>query len=181
MSKPALLDGVDLGPGVLAGFTPRRGGVSRSPWHELNLALHVGDDPSHVMANRARLEEWVGAPVVFADQVHGTEVIVVPGTPPPGTTSVGTADALVTCSAEVALGVLVADCVPVLLADVDAGVVAVARAGRAGLAAGVIAAALAAMSELGARRPHVRAVLGPCIAGRSYEVPATMRDEVADR
>ncbi|MBU4335239.1 MAG: peptidoglycan editing factor PgeF [Actinobacteria bacterium] len=174
-----MLDEVDLGPGVLAGFTTRRGGVSRSPWNGFNLALHVGDDPTDVVANRAALERRVGAPVAFADQVHGTAVIVMEGPPSTGRTSVGAADALVTRSDAVALGVLVADCVPVLLADAHAGVVAVAHAGRAGLAAGVISSVLAAMAGLGARPARVRAVLGPCIAGRSYEVPAALRDEVA--
>lgn len=178
MSEPDLVDEVDLAPGVRAGFTARRGGVSTGPWAGLDLALHVGDDAAHVLDNRALLERWAGAPVAFADQVHGTGVQVVEGPPASGVRSVGEGDALVTASPDVTLAVLVADCAPVLLADPEAGVVAVAHAGRAGLVAGVLEAVVAAMQAQGARPARLRAVVGPCIAGRSYEVPAALRDEV---
>lgn len=178
---PAAFDAVDLGPGVRAGFTRRGGGVSAPPWDGLNVGLAVGDDPAAVARNRRLLADAVGAPVVFATQVHGREVVVVDGTAAAGAASSGVAraDALVTTSADVALGVYVADCAPVLLADRTAGVVAAAHAGRPGLVAGVLQATVAAMQRFGAVPARTVAVLGPCIAGESYEVPAAMRDDVA--
>jgi YfiH family protein len=170
---------VDLGPGVLAAFTARDGGVSAPPWDRLNLGTAVGDDPAAVAANRDLVAAWAGAPLVLATQVHGTVVLPVDGPVPGG--SAGTGDALLTTAEDVAVGVLVADCAPVLLADPVARAVAAVHAGRAGLAAGVVEAALDAMVARGARPDRMRAAVGPCIAGTSYEVPAAMRDEVAAR
>ena len=169
---------VDLGAGVRAGFSTRGGGVSRPPYDALNLGYAVGDDPSAVDRNRAGLERWAGAPVAYATQVHGTGIVVLTQPPTPGSTSVGEADALVSVSPDVAVAVLVADCVPVLLADPEAGVVAAVHAGRRGLVAGVVEAAVATMVEQGASVRRVRAAIGPAIAGQSYEVPAELQDEV---
>jgi len=169
------LDEVELGAGVRAGFTSRLGGTSLAPYAGLNLGDHVGDDPQAVARNRALLASWVGADVVFSAQVHGRGVVVL-DRPPTG--PVGEADALVSCDPSVAVAVVVADCVPVLLADDEAGVVAAVHAGRPGLVAGVLQAALDAMVGAGARPDRVVAALGPSIAGSSYEVPAAMRDEV---
>ena len=170
---------VDLGAGVRAGFSTRGGGVSRPPYDALNLGYAVGDDPSAVDRNRAGLERWAGAAVAYATQVHGARVVVLSHPPAAGSTSVGEADALVSVSPQVAVAVLVADCVPVLLADPEAGVVAAVHAGRRGLVAGVVEAAVAAMVEQGAAVRRVRAAIGPAIAGQSYEVPAALQDEVA--
>ena len=170
---------VDLGAGVRAGFSTRGGGVSRPPYDALNLGYAVGDDPSAVDRNRAGLERWAGAPVAYATQVHGSRVVVLSHPPAAGSTSVGEADALVSVSPEVAVAVLVADCVPVLLADPEAGVVAAVHAGRRGLVAGVVEATVAAMVEQGAAVRRVRAAIGPAIAGQSYEVSAALQDEVA--
>lgn len=167
----AHLEVVDLGPGVRAAFTTRAAG---------NLGLGVGDDETAVLARRARLADWVGAPVAFGTQVHGAGVLLLDGSPPDPRT-VGVADAYLATGDDVAAAVLVADCVPVLLADPDARVVAAVHAGRAGLVAGVVRAAVAAAVSLGARPERLRAALGPSIAGESYEVPATLRDEVAAR
>ncbi|GAA4628947.1 peptidoglycan editing factor PgeF [Cellulomonas oligotrophica] len=186
---------VDLGPGVLAGFTDRRGGVSRGPWAGLDLGTAVGDDPDDVATNRRLLAERVGAVVTFATQVHGARVVTVdrpagsrggpragaPTSPDDDGAGVGEADALVTATPGVAVGVYVADCLPVLLADAGAGVVAAAHAGRPGLLAGVVEAAVDAAVAAGARPDHLVAALGPCIAGRSYEVPEQMRADVARR
>ncbi len=169
---------VDLGPGVRAGFSTRGGGVSRPPYDALNLGYGVGDDPAAVDANRARLGRWVGAPVAYATQVHGAGVLEVRGPPAPGEASVGEADALVTVSPSVAVAVLVADCVPVLLADPSAGVVAAVHAGRRGLVLGVVDAAVAAMVAAGAQVERLRAAVGPAIAGASYEVPLQLQEEV---
>lgn len=159
---------VDLGSGVRAGFT--------GPG---NLSRTVGDQDG-VLARRRALASWAGAPVAYAWQVHGRGVHVVTGPAEvPDDGPVAQADALVTVGGRVALAVLVADCVPVLLADGAAGVVAVAHAGRAGVAAGVVGATLAAMAAEGAEPTRVRAVVGPAVCGRCYEVPAALRDEVA--
>jgi len=173
---------VDLGPGVVAGFTRRPGGVSTGAWSGLDLGLHVDDDPEHVAANRRLLAGEVGAPVVFARQVHGTRVATVTAGHADRHDVLGTDlgadegghDALVTAAAGTALGVLVADCVPVLLADPDAGVVATAHAGRPGLLAGVLDAVLDAMVAAGARASRVRVALGPSVGGCCYEVPAEL-------
>jgi YfiH family protein len=176
-----------LGEGVLAGFTTRAGGYSTGPWSGLDLGLHVGDEAGHVAANRRLLAGWVGAPVSFGRQVHGVRAAVLPasGAPEPDPFSAdlidraqpdGGYDALVTARPGQALGVLVADCVPVLLADPQAGVVATAHAGRPGLLAGVLTSVLAAMAEAGARPERTRAVLGPCAGGCCYEVPRQMQN-----
>ncbi|GAA3811315.1 laccase domain protein [Cellulomonas soli] len=168
---------VDLGPGVRAGFTTRAGGVSPAPWDTLNLGTAVQDDPGRVVRNRERVAGWVGAPVVFATQVHGAHVLQVDA----ADATAGTGDALVSGTGAIAVAVLVADCVPVLLADARAGVVAAVHAGRGGLVAGVVDAAVAAMVARGAQPGRIRAAVGPSIAGVSYEVPAELRDEVAAR
>ncbi|SDQ53440.1 polyphenol oxidase family protein [Quadrisphaera sp. DSM 44207] len=162
---------------ALVALTGRWGGASSGG--RLNLGDHVGDDPAAVAANRARVAAALDLPasrVLYARQVHGAAVAVADGPwpgPPPE------ADAVVTDRPGLALGVLVADCVPVLLADADAGVVGVAHAGRRGMDAGVVAAAVRAVRDLGGRAP--RALLGPSICARCYGVPAQLRDEVAAR
>jgi YfiH family protein len=175
---------VDLGRRVRAGFTRRAGGVSASPYDGFDLALHVGDDPEAVAANRGELAAWAGAPVVFGRQVHGVRVLRVDSTDQtpldPRREDIGLdggCDALVAIHPGRALGVLVADCVPVLLADPRAGVVGVAHAGRVGLLAGVLEAVLAEMAHTGARIDHVQVALGPAAGPCCYEVPASMRAE----
>ncbi|MGY1632095.1 peptidoglycan editing factor PgeF [Geodermatophilus sp. SYSU D01186] len=159
--------------------TDRRGGRSRAPYDSFNLGGHVGDDPADVAANRQRLARELGVDadhLVWMDQVHGTGVAVVDGPvdgPLPAT------DALVTRTPGLVLCVLVADCVPVLLADSRAGVVAAVHAGREGVRQGVVPAALAAMTGLGARAADVTALLGPAVCGACYEVPRAMQAEVA--
>ena len=182
--EPLTVLPADLGPRVRAGFTLRPGGLSVGPHEGLDLALHVGDDPVAVRENRALLAAWAGAPVRFARQVHGTTVARVPSQGELGLDDDAAepeADALVTCKVGVPLGVLVADCLPVLLADADAGVAAVAHAGRRGLLGGVLSRVVDAMSALGARPGSIRASVGPAAGGCCYEVPAEMRQmAVAD-
>jgi YfiH family protein len=159
--------------------TDRRGGRSRPPYDSFNLGDHVGDDAADVAANRARLARELGVPedrLVWMTQVHGARVTVVDG---PVEGAVPDTDALVTTTPGLVLCVLVADCVPVLLADAEAGVVAAVHAGREGVRTGVVPAALAAMRELGARPAGTTALLGPAVCGADYEVPAAMRAEVA--
>ena len=135
----------------------------------LNLARHVGDEERSVERNRALLAAELGAPVVFVDQVHSAEVHVLP---PTGEVPVRTADAMVTDRRDVALAIMVADCLPVLLSDPVAGVVAAAHAG-------VMQQTIAAMTELGARPEQLEASIGPSICGACYEVPAALREEAA--
>ena len=159
--------------------TDRRGGRSVSPYASFNLGDHVGDDPAAVAANRARVARELDVPderLVWMSQVHGTGVAIVDG---PQDGAVPDTDALVTSTPGLVLCVLVADCVPVLLADPVAGVVAAVHAGREGFRRGVVPAALSAMASLGARARHVSALLGPAVCGECYEVPAKMQAEVA--
>jgi YfiH family protein len=162
------------------GFTNRSGGVSHAPWSTLNLGAHVGDAPEHVAENRARLAAELDldtSRVLYMRQVHGATVVHATG-PWPDAQTPPEADALVTDTPDLALVVLVADCVPVVLTSPE-GVVGVAHAGRRGMDAGVVPAAVDAMRDLGATR--VRAVLGPSICPRCYEVPADLREDVATR
>ena len=161
--------------GVRRAFTSREGGGSGPPYASLNLGGRVGDDPDRVRANRDRVADALGVAserLVFMDQQHGADVAVVtgPGSPTP-------CDAMVTTVPGLALGVLVADCAPVLLSDAEHGVVAVAHAGRPGLVAGVVDRVVTTMREAGARR--ISAAVGPSVCGRCYEVPEEMRDLAA--
>jgi YfiH family protein len=159
-------------PGVRFAVTDRHGGVSAAPYTSLNLATHVGDAPAAVAENRARLTARLGVPVAWMEQVHGVAVAVVDApTDPPAQ-----ADVLVSRTRGLALGVLVADCTPVLAADPAAGVVGVAHAGRKGLELGVVPALLDAMAGQGATEIVVR--VGPSVCGRCYPVPAEMQAEV---
>lgn len=179
-------------PGLTVGvaFSDRAGGVSADPLGPLNLGRTDADDVGAVRENFARVRAALGVSrIVTVDQVHGAEVLVVDdavladwteghelgsaGTGPP----LAAADAMVTDRTDVALCVRVADCLPVLLADPDSGVIGAAHAGRVGLVGGVLPATVAAMRRLGAR--HIRAWLGPHICGECYEVPEQMRDQVA--
>jgi YfiH family protein len=170
----------DLGPRVRGGFTTRAGGVSTGAWEGLDLGLHVGDDPDAVRRNRERLAAWAGAPVRFGRQVHGTvaRVLVGSGEASPEADALE-ADALVTAERGLPIGVLVADCVPVLLADPQAHVVAAVHAGRRGLLAGVVPQALKGMISVGAAPGRVRAVVGPAAGACCYEVPSELADEAA--
>ncbi|MHC5700581.1 peptidoglycan editing factor PgeF [Streptomyces tirandamycinicus] len=161
-------------------FTDRWGGVSAAPYDELNLGGAVGDDPVAVRANRELAARRLGvdpALVVWMNQVHGREVAVVEG--PWTGEDVPAADAVVTARRGLPLAVLTADCTPVLLADPVAGVVGAAHAGRPGMVAGVVPAAVEAMVALGAEPSRITARTGPAVCGRCYEVPAAMRAEVA--
>lgn len=156
---------------VRHGFFTRAGGVSKGPYDSLNCGWSTGDDPGLVHHNRVLALERLGlAPdsLCTARQVHGAEVLVVRA-PQPGPPQTA-ADAVVTDRPGITLGVLCADCAPVLLADPVAGVIGAAHAGWRGALSGVIEATVAAMVELGADHPRLRAAVGPCIGFASYEV-----------
>lgn len=161
--------------------TTRDGGISAPPYASFNLSEHVGDRPDAVVANRERLAAGIGLTpqrVIWMEQVHGHVATVVEG---PGEQPVPASDAVVTAQPRLAMAVLVADCVPVLLADPVRKIVAAAHAGRVGARAGVLPAALAAMTRLGARIENVEVLLGPSACGQCYEVPEQMQAEVEAR
>ena len=158
--------------GVQHRFFTRRGGVSAGLYSSLNCGYGSDDPPDNVRENRRRAAasfDLGELDLLTLHQIHSTDVLTVaaerwtsPGAPK--------ADALVTDRPGVVLGVLAADCAPVLFADGDAGVIGAAHAGWKGALGGVVDTTLAAMEKLGARRERVRAVIGPCIGRDSYEV-----------
>lgn len=161
--------------------TTRAGGVSAPPFDTFNLGDHVGDKPAAVAANRKRLAGAIGLAedhVVWMNQTHSDHVALVDV---PRTDAVDDTDALVTTIPRLALAVVTADCVPVLMADARAGVVAAVHAGRVGAADGVVLRALETMRENGARAEDVSVLLGPAVSGANYEVPAQMAAEVEAR
>jgi polyphenol oxidase len=171
------------GLGAEAIVTTRDGGVSAGVYATLNLSFSVGDEPGNVVENRRRAAAAIGAglgDLVFARQVHGAAVRVVTGADRGGAAApggtVGDADALVTGEPGPVLAVLVADCVPVVLYDPRARVLACVHAGWRGTVARAPGAALAAMETLGARPTDVRAGIGPAIGPDRYQVGAEVAD-----
>jgi YfiH family protein len=166
---------------VRHGFFTRRGGVSEGPYASLNCSLSGQDRREAVLENRARAARAVGAEpacLVGLMQVHGAAVVpvTVPWAPGEGPR----ADAMVTDRAGIALGIVTADCAPVLFADAAAGVIGAAHAGWRGAVAGVLEATVAAMTALGARAERIVAAIGPCIGQASYEVAADLHAAVGD-
>lgn len=159
--------GPDWG-GFAAGCTLRGGGVSPAPYDTLNMGTSTGDDPARVADNRAQLAAAVGfAPqsLVLPAQVHGRAVRVVRDASPPGE-----CDALVTDRSGLLLGVLVADCAPVLLASPERRLAAACHAGWRGLVAGVLESTIDALLRLGAEPRELLAWIGPCIGPDDFEV-----------
>ena len=168
------LDALD----VDAFVTTRHGGVSAGSYSTLNLGLHVGDTPADVLVNRRRVAAAFGADLddfVFCNQAHGRRVAVVSAADRGRGAlrlddAVASTDALVTADPGTVLAILVADCVPIILADPQAGVLACVHAGWRGTVAGVTGAALHAMQALGARPERIRAAIGPAVAADRYQV-----------
>jgi YfiH family protein len=149
-------------------FTDRRGGVSLGVYESLNLALHVGDDPQTVAANRSLI-----GPAQFMNQVHGDEIVIVESI----TDQTPICDGLITTKSNLALAVMVADCIPLLLVSKEA--VGAIHVGRAGLVNQIALKAIATMRSLGAIDIH--AILGPSICGACYEVPFEMQQNVVEQ
>jgi YfiH family protein len=154
------------------GFLGRRGGVSGGIYAGLNVGLGSDDERAAVIENRKRAVDAVmpGAELVRVYQIHSPDVFTVTGTgdrdnPPKG-------DAMVTNQPGLLLGIVTADCVPVLFADAQAGVIGAAHAGWKGAISGVTDNTIAAMEALGADRARIACAIGPCIAQKSYEVDA---------
>ncbi|QDP19769.1 peptidoglycan editing factor PgeF [Sphingomonas xanthus] len=164
--------------GVAHGFFGREGGLFQGPAAGLNCGLGSNDDPAAVRANRRLAADAVlpGCGLASVYQIHSPEAVIVSeaneGQPRPR------ADALVTDRPGLLLGIVTADCAPVLLADTEAGVVGAAHAGWRGATAGVTDRTIAAMLSLGARIERIAAAVGPCIARSSYEVDHDFADRL---
>jgi YfiH family protein len=156
--------------GVAHGFLGRRGGVSTGLVEGLNTGIGSQDDAQAVAENRRRAVEAVlpGARLVGLYQIHSADAVAVIA--PWDDRVRPRADALVTATPGLALGILTADCAPVLFADREAGVVGAAHAGWKGALGGVTDSTISLMETLGARRDRIAAAIGPCIARASYEV-----------
>jgi YfiH family protein len=164
------------------GFFTRAGGVSEGPFASLNCSLSGADRIEAVLENRARAARALGADparLVGLTQIHSADVVAVDAPWRPGEGP--RADAAVTNRPGIALGIVTADCAPVLFADAQAGVIGAAHAGWRGAVAGVLEATVDAMVALGAAPDRIVASVGPCIGQSSYEVAADLRDAVLAR
>ena len=171
-------------PGIRHAFFTREGGVSEGIYTSLNGGIGSSDEPARVAENRRRMAEQLVVPpenLVGVYQVHSADVIPVEGAP---TSERPRADAMVTRTPGLALGISTADCGPVLFADAEAGVIGAAHAGWKGAFSGILDATLSVMERLGAERGRIVAVLGPTISQANYEVGpefvATFRDDDPD-
>lgn len=156
---------------ALHGYFGRQGGVSSGLFESLNCGYGSGDDRSRVRENRERISYWFGtgeARLLTVYQTHSAQAVHVEA--PWTHQDAPKADAMVTTEPGVVLGILTADCAPVLLADEAAGVVGAAHAGWKGALDGVLESAVALMERLGAVRSRIRTAIGPCIGQQSYEV-----------
>lgn len=153
--------------------TTRHHGLSAKPFDSLNLGDHVGDDPATVQANRQRLAQWLPSAPVWVRQVHGTRVLdaseAVDGIP-------READALVTGSRGVVLGILTADCMPIVLVNHASSVLGIAHAGWRGLAGGVLTSTVDAMADRAGSLGDWSAWIGPCIGPHAFQVGDEVRD-----
>jgi YfiH family protein len=164
-------------PGVAHGFFGRTGGVSAGIYESLNCGPGSGDDPAAVAQNRQRVADHFHAELVTLHQVHSAAAVPVSlawGNERPQ------ADGVATKTPGIALGILTADCAPVLFADAEARVIGAAHAGWKGALGGIVESTLTAMEELGATRANIAAAVGPCIAQANYEVGAEFRDRFTD-
>ena len=169
MLAPITAPCLEGSPGIRHGFFTRHGGVSQGIYASLNCGLGSQDEAAAVRENRARVAAHLqAASVLTAHQIHSPTAVVVTEAWPEAERP--RADALVTATRGIAVGVLAADCTPVLFADPVAGVVAAAHAGWRGAIGGVLESTIASMEGLGARRADIRAAVGPCIGQDAYEV-----------
>lgn len=168
--RSALLDETSDGGRIAHGFFSRAGGVSSGLYEGLNVGLGSNDDRAHVTENRQRVSRWFGADadhLVTVHQIHSPNVHVATRD---NAADRPRADAIVTDTPGLVIGVLTADCGPVLFADAEAGIIGAAHAGWRGAFDGVLENTVAAMERLGAVRGRISAVLGPSISQDNYEV-----------
>jgi polyphenol oxidase len=165
-------------PGVAHAFCGRQGGISEGVFTSLNCGPGSGDDPALVAENRDRVRAAIGASHINTlYQIHSPDAVTV--TAPWTRETAPKADGMATREKGVALGVLAADCAPVLLADAVSGVIGACHAGWKGAFGGVIANTIAQMEALGAAREHIVAAIGPCISQDAYEVGPEFFDRFA--
>lgn len=180
VQSPVFLESKLLSP-CRHGFFTRIGGASEGPYASLNASVNSGDTPDALRENRRLIASAMGVAPEFlmgVTQIHGTDVASVSV---PWRTGEGPrADAMVTDRPGIALGIITADCGPVLLADPARKVVGAAHAGWRGAAAGILENTVVAMEALGARRGDIVAAVGPCIGQASYEVGPDVRDQIVD-
>ena len=170
---------LDSGARAAHAFFGRKGGVSEGIYASLNCGPGSNDVRSHVLENRRRaMEVLAEGEVVLTTlyQVHGSDAVVV--REPWEIGQAPKADAMVTDVRGLALGILTADCAPVLLADAEAGVIGAAHAGWKGALLGVVESVVAALEQLGAQPQRIAAAVGPCICQDAYEVGEELRDAV---
>lgn len=167
--------------GIRHGFFGRQGGCSTGAFASLNVSETSADDPANVRANRAAALSCLGDRLALASltQVHSADVVTLTQGPEPA--SRPEADGLATRLPDIALGILTADCVPVLFADPVAGVVGACHAGWKGAVAGIVGNTIEAMEALGAERDRMIAAIGPAISGINYEVGPDFARAVLDR
>ncbi|MBJ3783438.1 peptidoglycan editing factor PgeF [Devosia sediminis] len=170
MTAPETAVSLSAISGIRHGFFGRVGGVSTGEFAGLNVSTSVGDDPEHVTVNRSTVADAMGlGPLVILKQTHSNRAHTVSAPFAPGSVD---ADALVASTPGLALGILTADCTPILFADPEARVIGAAHAGWRGAVDGIIGNTVAAMVALGADPARIVAVYGPTIHGENYEVGA---------
>jgi len=180
MPTPLTADRLAALPGIAHGFFTRHGGVSQGGYASLNCGLGSKDDPAAVRENRARVTAFLSArDLLTAYQIHSATAVIVETAWSTGERP--RADAIVTATPGLALGVLTADCAPVLFADPEAKVVAAAHAGWRGAIGGVLEATLAAMEQLGANKERMVTAVGPCIGQPAYQVGFDFEEEFLKR
>jgi polyphenol oxidase len=168
-------------PNIAHGFFGRAGGVSKGIFASLNCGPGSGDERGRVIENRRRVAEALapGAALLTLYQIHSGDAVTVAA---PWNLGDGPkADAMATNVPGLALGILTADCAPVLLADAEAGVIGAAHAGWKGALGGVTDCVIAAMEQLGARRERIAAAIGPCISQANYETGPEFRERFPAR
>ena len=171
MLSPLVAENLTALPGIRHGFFTRQGGVSQGIYASLNCGLGSNDDAGNVLENRRRIADHLGGTsgaIVTLYQEHGTTAREV--TSLPARDALPHADAVVSTTPGLVIGVLTADCAPVLLADAEARVVAAAHAGWRGALNGIVESAVREMERLGARRDGIHGAVGPCIGQNAYEV-----------
>ncbi|WP_455481656.1 peptidoglycan editing factor PgeF [Bartonella sp. B35(2025)] len=166
--------------GIKHGFFTRQGGVSKNLYHSLNLGQNSNDSPENIEQNRtlvANYFEIKAQNLVTVNQIHSCQVITVDrafiGERP-------NADAIVTTTKNLAIGILTADCGPILFSDPQAGVIAAAHAGWRGSLNGIIEKTISAMEKQGAKRQSITAILGPCIGPCHYKVKGEFYSQFID-
>lgn len=170
-----------LGQGITAGFTTRNGGVSRPPYNSLNLGLNTEDLYAHVEGNRSNLTRAFELPphqLLTVKQVHGTDLLLIDEENPDLSHFLSVeVDAIVTNQPRIMIGVLVADCFPVLLWEPEQGVIAAVHVGWRGAAKGILGKVVTAMeNNFSVNCGNLRAAVGPGIGAHKYEIDRPVRD-----